>query len=192
MSGHSHWATIRRKKGAADAKRGKIFSKMAKEITVAARIGGGDPDMNPRLRLAVDKARAVNMPKDNIERWVGQFRNPDGSALQGVEPVTEKIAGLEVTRVEVAGSYASGMGDDAAQQAIRWNLFHLAQASIKTQEQGIAAKAVTALAESRQVVLFTCHPATLELLVEVGIALYEIGENLAFGLQLLFALMGKK
>jgi len=70
MSGHSKWSTIRHKKGAADAKRGKIFSKLIKEITVAARMGGGDPAANPRLRTAVAAAKAENMPKDNIERAI--------------------------------------------------------------------------------------------------------------------------
>jgi YebC/PmpR family DNA-binding regulatory protein len=70
MSGHSKWSTIKRKKGAADAKRGKIFTKLIREIATAARMGGGDPDSNPRLRLAVDKARTANMPKDNIERAI--------------------------------------------------------------------------------------------------------------------------
>lgn len=70
MSGHSKWATIKRKKGAADAKRGKIFTKLIREIATAARLGGGDPDGNPRLRLVMDKARAANMPKDNIERAI--------------------------------------------------------------------------------------------------------------------------
>ncbi|CAB5166312.1 Probable transcriptional regulatory protein YebC [Olavius algarvensis associated proteobacterium Delta 3] len=70
MSGHSKWSTIRHKKGAADAKRGKIFSKLIKEITVAARMGGGDPGANPRLRTAVAAAKAENMPKDNIERAI--------------------------------------------------------------------------------------------------------------------------
>ena len=70
MSGHSKWSTIKRKKGAADAKRGKIFTKLIREIATAARIAGGDPGSNPRLRMAVDKARAANMPKDNIERGI--------------------------------------------------------------------------------------------------------------------------
>ena len=70
MSGHSKWSTIKRKKGANDAKRGKIFSKLIKEITVAARQGGGDPDGNPRLRSAIAAAKAENMPKDNIARAV--------------------------------------------------------------------------------------------------------------------------
>jgi YebC/PmpR family DNA-binding regulatory protein len=70
MSGHSKWSTIKRKKGAADAKRGKLFTKAIKEITIAAREGGGDSSANPRLRLAVDNAKAINMPADNIERAI--------------------------------------------------------------------------------------------------------------------------
>ncbi len=70
MSGHSKWATIKHKKGAADAKRGQMFTKLIKEISIAARMGGGDPDGNPRLRTAVLKARAANMPKDNVDRAI--------------------------------------------------------------------------------------------------------------------------
>jgi YebC/PmpR family DNA-binding regulatory protein len=70
VSGHSKWSTIKRKKGAIDAKRGKIFTRLIKEITVAARMGGGDPDGNPRLRSAIATAKAENMPKDNIDRAI--------------------------------------------------------------------------------------------------------------------------
>lgn len=70
MSGHSKWATIKRKKGALDAKRGAVFTKAIKEITIAARSGGGDPDGNPRLRTAILAAKAVNMPADNIKRAI--------------------------------------------------------------------------------------------------------------------------
>jgi YebC/PmpR family DNA-binding regulatory protein len=70
VSGHSKWSTIKRKKGANDAKRGKIFTKLIKEITVAAKMGGGDPDANPRLRTAILSAKSENMPKDNIERGI--------------------------------------------------------------------------------------------------------------------------
>jgi YebC/PmpR family DNA-binding regulatory protein len=70
MSGHSKWSTIKHKKGAADAKRGKIFTRIIKEMTVAARLGGGDVDGNPRLRAAVAEAKASNMPKDNIDRAI--------------------------------------------------------------------------------------------------------------------------
>ena len=70
MAGHSKWATIKHAKGAADAKRGQLFTKFIKEISIAARMGGGDPSSNPRLRTAMLKARAANMPKDNIERAI--------------------------------------------------------------------------------------------------------------------------
>ncbi len=70
MSGHSKWATIKHKKGALDAKRGQMFTKLIKEISIAARMGGGDPEGNPRLRTAVLKARAANMPRDNIDRAI--------------------------------------------------------------------------------------------------------------------------
>ncbi len=70
MAGHSKWANIQHRKGAQDKKRGKLFTKLIREITVAAKMGGGDPDANPRLRLAIDKAKGQSMPKDNIERAV--------------------------------------------------------------------------------------------------------------------------
>ncbi len=85
MSGHSKWSTIKHKKGAADAKRGKIFTKLIKEITTAARTGGGDPEANPRLRVAVSKAKAENMTKENIERAIKRGT----SALEGGEAYEE-------------------------------------------------------------------------------------------------------
>ena len=70
MSGHSKWHTIKHKKGAADAKRGRVFTRIIKELTVAARVGGGDPDKNPRLRTVIAAAKSANMPKDNIEKAI--------------------------------------------------------------------------------------------------------------------------
>src|SRR5216110_946530 len=70
MSGHSKWANIKHRKAAADAKKGKVFTRLIKEITVAARLGGGDPDTNPRLRLAMDKAREANMAKDSVQNAI--------------------------------------------------------------------------------------------------------------------------
>ncbi|MGB5449143.1 MAG: YebC/PmpR family DNA-binding transcriptional regulator, partial [Woeseiaceae bacterium] len=70
MAGHSKWANIQHRKGAQDKKRGKLFTKLIREITIAAKMGGSDLDANPRLRLAVDKAKAQSMPKDNIERAI--------------------------------------------------------------------------------------------------------------------------
>jgi YebC/PmpR family DNA-binding regulatory protein len=81
MAGHSKWANIQHRKGRQDAKRGKIFTRLIKEITVAAKMGGGDPAMNPRLRLAVDKAYENNMPKDNVERAIKR----GSGGLDGVE-----------------------------------------------------------------------------------------------------------
>lgn len=86
MSGHSKWSTIKRKKGAMDAKRGAIFTRIAKEVALAARESGGDPDTNFKLRLAVDKARAANMPKENIERAIrrGTGEDKDGGIIEEV------------------------------------------------------------------------------------------------------------
>lgn len=80
MSGHSKWATIKHAKGVADAKRGKLFTKFIKEISIAARMGGGDPNSNPRLRTVIIKARAANMPKDNIERAIKKGTGEDGGS----------------------------------------------------------------------------------------------------------------
>jgi len=83
MSGHNKWSTIKRKKGANDAKRGKMFTKLIKEIAVAASEGGTDPDANPRLRLAIQNAKGVNMPKENIQRAISKA-NKDSSSFQEV------------------------------------------------------------------------------------------------------------
>ncbi len=88
MSGHSKWSTIKRKKGAADAKRGQLFTRLAREISIAARQGGGDPDVNFRLRLAIDRARTNNMPKDNIERAI---QKGTGEGKDGATQIEEVI-----------------------------------------------------------------------------------------------------
>jgi YebC/PmpR family DNA-binding regulatory protein len=85
VAGHSHWAKIKRQKGATDAKKGKIFSKHVRLILTAARLGGADPDMNPRLRLAMDKARADGMPKENVDRAIRKGTGETGGAA--FEPV---------------------------------------------------------------------------------------------------------
>ncbi|MGD9339688.1 MAG: YebC/PmpR family DNA-binding transcriptional regulator, partial [Chromatiales bacterium] len=89
MAGHSKWANIQHRKGAQDKKRGKLFTKLAREITVAARMGGGDPGFNPRLRLAVDKAKGQSMPKDNIERAIQRGTGE----LEGAEYVEIRYEG---------------------------------------------------------------------------------------------------
>lgn len=84
MAGHSKWANIQHRKGRQDARRGKLFTKLIREITVAARMGGGDPDANPRLRAAIDNALGNNMPKDTVERAVRR-----GTGEEGIDPVEE-------------------------------------------------------------------------------------------------------
>jgi YebC/PmpR family DNA-binding regulatory protein len=101
MSGHSKWATIRHKKGAADAKRGKIFSKISKELSVCARAGGSDPDNNPTLRTLIQKAKSVNMPADNVERAIKKGAGELGGTLYE-EVVYEGYAGGGVGIIVVA------------------------------------------------------------------------------------------
>ena len=91
MAGHSKWAKVKHFKGAIDAKRGKIFSKLGREITIAAKIGGGDPDMNPRLRMVLLKCRTANMPRDNIERAIK--KGTGGGEGANFEDLTYEIYG---------------------------------------------------------------------------------------------------
>ena len=92
MAGHSKWANIQHKKARVDAQRGKIFTRLIKEITVAARLGGGDPNANPRLRLAMDKAAASNMPKDNVQRAIDKGTGN----LEGVEYIELRYEGYGI------------------------------------------------------------------------------------------------
>jgi len=132
MSGHSKWSTIKRQKGANDAKRGALFTKVAREIAVAARQGGGDPDANYRLRLAIEKARAVNMPADNIKRTIDkatgggeadQFEEiiyegygPGGVAIL-VEAATDN---RNRTAAEVRSIFTKAGGQLAGSGAVAW------------------------------------------------------------------------
>ncbi|MFN2351485.1 MAG: YebC/PmpR family DNA-binding transcriptional regulator, partial [Kiritimatiellia bacterium] len=95
MSGHSKWKTIQHKKGAADAKRGQIFSRLSKELTMAARTGGGNPEMNATLRTIISKARASNMPTDNVER--------------AIKKGTGEIVGAQLEEVVYEGYAAGGV-----------------------------------------------------------------------------------
>ena len=112
MAGHSHWAGIKHKKGKADKQRSKIFSKLSKEITVAAKLGDKDPAMNPRLRSAVQAARSANMPKDNIERAIDKSTvnaesNFDNLRYEGFGP--EKVAVIVETLTENKNRTASNI-----------------------------------------------------------------------------------
>jgi len=96
MSGHSKWATIKHKKGATDAKRGRVFTRIIREITIAARIGGGDPNSNPRLRTAILSAKGANMPNDNVER--------------AIQPGTGQLEGEQYEEVTFEGYGPGGVG----------------------------------------------------------------------------------
>lgn len=135
MSGHSKWSSIKRKKGATDAKRGKVFTKLIKEITVAARMGGGDPEGNPRLRTAIAAAKADNMPKDNIDRaikkgtgelegvsyeeFVYEGYGPGGAAVL-VEVMTDN---KNRTTAEIRHIFAKGSGNLGEAGCVAW-MFH--------------------------------------------------------------------
>ncbi len=112
MAGHSHWAGIKHKKGKADKQRSKIFSKLSKEITVAAKLGDKDPDMNPRLRSAIQAARSANMPKDNIERAIDKSStqsesNYENLRYEGFGP--EKVAVIVETLTDNKNRTASNI-----------------------------------------------------------------------------------
>jgi YebC/PmpR family DNA-binding regulatory protein len=132
MSGHSKWSTIKRQKGVTDAKRGALFTKVAREISVAARQGGGDPDANYRLRLAVEKARSVNMPSDNIKRTIDKATG-GGEADQFEEIVYEGYGpgGVAIlveaatdnrnrTAAEVRSMFTKAGGQLAGSGAVAW------------------------------------------------------------------------
>jgi YebC/PmpR family DNA-binding regulatory protein len=132
MSGHSKWSTIKRQKGAADAKRGQLFTKLAREITVAARTGLPDPESNPRLRIAVTKARAASMPKDNIDRAIDRARSAGaGDALdelyyEGYGPGGIALMVLAMTdnrnrtASEVRAAFTRGGGNLGSDGSVAW------------------------------------------------------------------------
>lgn len=156
MSGHSKWATIKRKKGATDAKRGKIFSKLIKEITVAAKMGGGDPGGNPRLRTAIDAAKAENMPNDNIQRAVkrgsGEMEGvtydeityeaygPGGAAMM-IEVLTDN---KNRTVAEIRHMLSKGGGNMGESGSVGW-IFHK-KGSIVVDKGAVAEDALMELA----------------------------------------------
>lgn len=132
MSGHSKWATIKRKKGAADAKRGKIFTKLVREVTTAARLGGGDPSANPRLRAAIAAAKAGSMPAGNIERAIkkgtGKLEGPpveessyEGYGAAGVAFFIEvQTDNRNRTSAEVRAAFTKQNGNLGASGSVAW------------------------------------------------------------------------
>jgi YebC/PmpR family DNA-binding regulatory protein len=156
MSGHSKWSTIKRQKGVTDAKRGALFTKVAREISVAARQGGGDPDANYRLRLAIEKARSVNMPADNIKRTIDKATG-GGEAEQFEEIVYEGYGpgGIAVlveaqtdnrnrTAAEVRSMFTKSGGQLAGSGAVAWQfeprgLISVSRAGVDADEVTLAA-----------------------------------------------------
>src|SRR5918998_6056201 len=132
MSGHSKWASIKHKKGALDAKRGKIFTRIIKELTVAARVGGGDPGMNPRLRTIVAEAKSVNMPNENIARAIrrGTGEEPgvsyeeityEGYGPGGVAILIETLTDNKNRTVgEIRHMLGKHSGNLAAENSVAW------------------------------------------------------------------------
>lgn len=144
MSGHSKWANIKHKKSRQDAKRGKIFTRIAKEITISAREGGGDPSANPRLRLAIMNARAVNMPSENIQRAIkrgtGEIEGAnyeeityEGFAPFGVAVILEAVTDNKNRTVAEIRSQFSKLGGNLGEtNSVAWNFERKGVITIKT------------------------------------------------------------
>jgi YebC/PmpR family DNA-binding regulatory protein len=186
MSGHSKWSTIKRKKGAQDAKRGKVFSRLAKEISVAAKLGGGDPDMNPRLRTVLLSAKAENMPKDNIDRAIkkGTGELPgvtyeearyEGYGPSGVALIIDVLTdNKNRTVAEIRHLLTRYNGSMAETGAVVWNFEQKGSIAIPrggTSEEEILEKAIEAGAEdvdteSEEVFVVTTEPQDLHAVSE--------------------------
>jgi YebC/PmpR family DNA-binding regulatory protein len=165
MSGHSKWATTKHKKAAIDAKRGKIFTKITKEITVAAKLGGGDPDGNPRLRTAVAKAKSVSMPAENIKRAIqkGTGELPgvsyeevtyEGYGPNGVAIIVEVLTDNRNRTVsEIRNIFSKAGGNMGEAGCVSW-MFHkkgyIVVASAKADEEKLMSLALDAGAEDMQ------------------------------------------
>lgn len=144
MSGHSKWANIKHRKGRQDAKRGKVFTRLGKEITIAARDGGGDIESNPRLRLAVQNARAVNMPNDNIKRAIQRGTGEldgvsyeeytyEGYAPNGVAVIVETVTdNKNRTVAEVRSKFAKMGGNLGETNSVAWNFNRKGVVVVKT------------------------------------------------------------
>ena len=169
MSGHSKWSTIKHKKGVADARRGQLFTKLAREIMVAAREGGGDPDTNFRLRLAIDNAKSQNMPKDNIERAVNKGAGIGDGASEALEEITYEAyapggAGLLIkaltdnknrTASDIRARVTRCGGNLASAGAVSWNFESMGMISMEVaagDPEDVALEAVDAGAEDVDVV----------------------------------------
>ena len=178
MSGHSKWSTIKRQKGANDAKRGAMFTKVAREVAVAARAGGGDPDANYRLRLAIDKARSINMPAENIKRAIEKATG-GGDAEQYEEIVYEGYGpgGVAVlveaatdnrnrTAAEVRSIFAKTGGQLAGSGAVAWQFEP--RGLITVPRDGVDADEVALAAIDAGAVVFFNDSDPIEIYTEPG------------------------
>jgi YebC/PmpR family DNA-binding regulatory protein len=188
MSGHSHWATIKRKKGAADAKKGQVFTRLAREIVLAARDGGSDPDTNVRLQLAIERARAQNMPKDNIERAIrrGAGEDKDSAAIEEIwyegyaphgialmfECVTENRNRTVADLRHILGRYGGSL---AAAGSVAWQFTRKAYFDIPT--KGHSYDAIFELAVEGGADDVTMDSDTIEIIGPVD-SFKEIGDRL--------------
>jgi YebC/PmpR family DNA-binding regulatory protein len=139
MAGHGTWANIQHRKGRADARRGKVFTKLIKEVTVAAKMGGGDPGMNPRLRLAIEKAKAESMPKDNIEnaikRGTGQLEGVnyeevryEGYGIGGAAVMVDCLTDNKTRTVaEVRHAFSKNGGNMGSEGSVAFQFKHCGQ-----------------------------------------------------------------
>ncbi len=145
MSGHSHWSTIKRKKGAADAKKGAVFTRLAREIALAARRGGGDPSMNVGLELAIDRAKNSNMPKESIERAIKRGTGEDKDAAELEEITYEGYLGRGTAAIiecvtenrnrtvaDLRHILSKGGGDLASNGSVSWQFDRKAVFSVKS------------------------------------------------------------
>jgi YebC/PmpR family DNA-binding regulatory protein len=178
MSGHSKWASIKHKKGAADAKRGKVFTRLIKELTVAARAGGGDPDMNPRLRTIIADAKASNMPRENIDRAIrrGTGQEPgvsfeeaqyEGYGPGGAAVLLDCLTDNRTRTVaEVRHAFTKNGGNLGADGSVAYLFKHCGQfvfapgtSEDKVMEAGLEAGAEDVLKNDDDSVELICAPA---------------------------------
>ena len=177
MSGHSKWSTIKHKKGAADAKRGRLFTKLIREMSMAAKSGGGDPASNPRLRKAVDDAKAVNMPADNIKRAIqrgtGELPGvsyeevtfegygPGGTAIL-IEALTDnKNRTLPEIRT-IFSKHGGNLGESGSVKFLFQKMGYIAIEKEKASEDAVMEAAIDAGADDVETTDHTTAPATVE------------------------------
>ena len=190
MAGHSKWANIKHRKAAVDAKRGKIFTRISKEITIAAKLGGGDADSNPRLRLAIQNARAASMPRDNIDRAIKRGTGElGGDALEevryegygpgGVAVIVEATTDNKKRTVpQIRAIFSKYDGNLGENNSVSWNFTQAGEVKLKTDksEDELFEVCIEAGADNVEMIeegaIVTCAP---DMLGNVGKSLEDAG-----------------